>query len=87
MIIGILNVELIHKLKRTKMSGGTGVLPEGLLQPKQVYRAGIRIFNYWWFAIGSYFVVIDGLIIGLLLAFAVVSIYFYSTKIVDSGLS
>ena len=29
------------KTQRTKMSGGTGVLPEGLLQPSQVYRAGI----------------------------------------------
>jgi 1,4-dihydroxy-2-naphthoate octaprenyltransferase len=37
--------------------------------------------------IGSYFVVIDGIIIGLILAFAVLSIYFYSTKIVDSGLA
>ena len=27
--------------QRTKMSGGTGVLPEGLLEPTQVYRAGI----------------------------------------------
>ena len=27
--------------KRTKFSGGTGVLPEGLLEPKQVYRAGM----------------------------------------------
>ena len=27
--------------KRTKMSGGTGVLPEGLLKPSSVYRAGI----------------------------------------------
>ena len=27
--------------KRTKMSGGTGVLPEGLLKPSSVYRAGL----------------------------------------------
>ena len=27
--------------KRTKMSGGTGVLPERLLKPSSVYRAGI----------------------------------------------
>ena len=26
---------------RTKMSGGTGVLPEKLLKPSQVYKAGI----------------------------------------------
>src|SRR3990172_9615042 len=68
--------------QRTKMSGGTGVLPEGLLQPNQVYRAGLGFL-----IIGSYFVIIDGIVIGMILAFAVVSIYFYSTKIVDSGLA
>jgi len=72
--------------KRTKMSGGTGVLPEGLLRPNQVYRAGI-FFLIIGAAIGSYFVIIDGIIIGAILAFAVISIYFYSTKIVDSGLA
>lgn len=72
--------------QRTKMSGGTGVLPEGLLKPTQVFRAGI-IFLIIGGLIGSYFVVIDGIIIGLILAFAVLSIYFYSTKIVDSGLA
>lgn len=72
--------------QRTKMSGGTGVLPEGLLQPNQVYRAGIA-FLIIGTLIGSYFVIIDGIVIGMILAFAVVSIYFYSTKIVDSGLA
>lgn len=72
--------------QRTKMSGGTGVLPEGLLEPTQVYRAGI-IFLIIGGLIGSYFVISDGIIIGLILAFAVLSIYFYSTKIVDSGLA
>ena len=71
---------------RTKMSGGTGVLPEGLLQPNQVYRAGIA-FLIIGSLIGIYFVIIDGIVIGMILAFAVVSIYFYSTKIVDSGLA
>jgi len=62
--------------QRTKMSGGTGVLPEGLLQPKQVYRAGIG-FLVLGAAIGSYFVIIDGIVIGFLLAFAVVSLHFF----------
>ncbi|HSG73888.1 MAG TPA: prenyltransferase [Nitrosopumilaceae archaeon] len=74
------------KTKRTKMSGGTGVLPEGLLQPSQVYRAGI-IFLIIGGIIGSYFVIINGIIIAVLLGFAIISIYFYSTKIVDSGLA
>ena len=72
--------------QRTKMSGGTGVLPEGLLKPKQVYVAGI-IFLIIGAAIGTYFVFTDGIIIGLILAFAVLSVYFYSTKIVDWGLA
>ena len=72
--------------QRTKMSGGTGVLPEGLLQPNQVYRVGLG-FLIIGALIGSYFVIIDGIVIGMILAFAVVSIYFYSTKIVDSGLA
>jgi 1,4-dihydroxy-2-naphthoate octaprenyltransferase len=74
------------KTKRTKMSGGTGVLPEGLLQPTQVYRAGM-IFLVIGAIIGSYFVIINGIIIAVLLGFAILSIYFYSTKIVDSGLA
>lgn len=72
--------------KRTKMSGGTGVLPEGLLKPSSVYRAGIG-FLILGAIIGSYFVIIYGAIIAILLGFAIISIYFYSTKIVDSGLA
>ncbi len=70
---------------KTKMSGGTGVLPEGLLKPSSVYRAGI-IFLIIGSVIGGYFVFTDGVIIAAILGFAIISIYFYSTKIVDSGL-
>ena len=73
------------KTTRTKMSGGTGVLPEGLLKPSSVYRVGI-IFLIIGSAIGGYFVFTDGVIIAIILGFAILSIYFYSTKIVDSGL-
>ena len=71
---------------RTKMSGGSGVLPEGLLKPTQVYAAGIA-FLIIGTVIGIYFVATDGIIIGIILAFAVISIYFYSTKIIDWGLA
>jgi 1,4-dihydroxy-2-naphthoate octaprenyltransferase len=74
------------KTHRTKMSGGSGVLPEGLLKPVQVYAAGI-VFLITGAAIGMYFVATDGIIIGIILVFAVVSIYFYSIKIVDWGLA
>jgi len=70
---------------RTKMSGGTGVLPEGLLKPSSVYRAGIA-FLIIGTVIGGYFVITDGITIAIILGFAILSIYFYSTKIVDSGL-
>ena len=72
--------------KRTKMSGGTGVLPEGLLKPSSVYRAGMA-FLIIGGIIGTYFVFTDGWVITVILAFAIFSIYFYSTKIVDSGLA
>lgn len=74
------------KTKRTKFSGGTGVLPDGLLNPASVYKTGIFFLGLG-SAIGAYFVFNNGLIIAILLAFAIVSIYFYSTKIVDSGLA
>ena len=73
------------KTTRTKMSGGTGVLTEGLLKPSSVYRAGVA-FLIIGTIIGGYFVITDGIMIAIILGFAILSIYFYSTKIVDSGL-
>ena len=74
------------KTKRTKMSGGTGVLPEGLLKPKSVYLAGIG-FLLLGSIVGIYFVLIFGITIGIILGFAILSVYFYSTKIVNWGLA
>jgi len=73
------------KTKRTKFSGGTGVLPEGLLQPNAVYNAGV-IFLIIGSAVGGYFIFEKGITIAIILAFAIISIYFYSTRIVNSGL-
>jgi 1,4-dihydroxy-2-naphthoate polyprenyltransferase len=73
------------KTTRTKMSGGTGVLPEGLLKPSSVYRAGV-LFLIIGTIVGGYFVITDGITIAIILGFTILSIYFYSTKIVDSGL-
>ncbi|MGI0018428.1 MAG: prenyltransferase [Nitrosotalea sp.] len=70
---------------RTKFSGGTGVLPEGLLKPSQVYRAGVLMLIIG-SAVGAFFVLERGITIAVILGFAIVSIYFYSTRIVDSGL-
>ena len=74
------------RTRRTSMSGGTGVLPEGLLKPSTVYRAGVA-FLLAGSAIGAYFVIMYGVIILAILGFAILSIYFYSTKIVDSGMA
>ena len=71
--------------KRTKFSGGTGVLPENLLTPRTVYIAGI-IFLILGASIGAYFIAIRGIIIAVILVFAVLAIYFYSTTIVNAGL-
>ena len=73
------------KTQRTKFSGGTGVLPEGLLKPNDVYKAGI-VFLIIGSAVGGYFILEKGITIAIILAFAIISIYFYSTRIVDSGL-
>jgi 1,4-dihydroxy-2-naphthoate octaprenyltransferase len=70
---------------RTKFSGGTGVLPEGLLKPNQVYRAGMLMLIIG-STIGAFFIFERGITIAVILGFAIVSIYFYSTRIVDSGL-
>jgi 1,4-dihydroxy-2-naphthoate octaprenyltransferase len=71
--------------KRTKFSGGTGVLPENLLTPRAVYLAGI-VFLILGASVGAYFVAIRGIMIAVILGFAVVAIYFYSTTIVNAGL-
>ncbi len=70
---------------RTKFSGGTGVLPEGLLKPSQVYRAGMLMLVIG-SAVGAFFIFERGITIAVILGFAIISIYFYSTRIVDSGL-
>ena len=76
----------IDKLtKRTPFSGGTGVLPENLLKPSSIYTAGL-MFLAIGTMIGIYFVFVRGITIAVILGFAVISIYFYSTSIVNIGL-
>jgi 1,4-dihydroxy-2-naphthoate polyprenyltransferase len=71
--------------KRTKFSGGTGVLPENLLAPRTVYIAGL-VFLILGASIGAYFILVRGAAIAIILGFAVIAIYFYSTRIVNAGL-
>jgi 1,4-dihydroxy-2-naphthoate octaprenyltransferase len=72
--------------KRTKFSGGSGVIPEDLLSPKTVYRAAM-LFLMTGVFIGSFFAVVRGPIIAFILIFAVLAIFFYSSKIVNFGLA
>jgi 1,4-dihydroxy-2-naphthoate octaprenyltransferase len=71
--------------RRTKFSGGTGVLPENLLKPSTVYSVGL-ILLLLGSLVGMYFVVIRGIVIALILGFAILAVYFYSTNIVNLGL-
>ena len=73
------------RTKKTKFSGGTGVLPEGLLKPRQVYLAGI-FFLILGLIIGGIFVYFKGFIIAIILLFAALSILLYSSKLVNWGL-
>ncbi len=71
--------------KRTKFSGGTGVLPTGLLKAKHVYVVGL-MFLVMGSLIGIYFIVLRGPIVGVILGIAVFSVYTYSSKLVYRGL-
>jgi len=71
--------------RRTKFSGGTGVLPDKLLRPRSVYMAAV-IFLILGVLAGTYFVVIRGITIAIILGFAIVAIYLYSRNIVNAGL-
>lgn len=71
--------------RRTKFSGGTGVLPSGLLKAKHVYVVGL-VFLILGSLIGIYFIILRGPIVGLVLGVAVFSVYTYSNKLVYHGL-
>jgi len=71
--------------KRTKFSGGTGVLPTGLLKAQHVYIVGL-LFLIMGSLIGIYFIVLRGPIVGVILGIAVFSVYTYSNKLVYRGL-
>jgi 1,4-dihydroxy-2-naphthoate polyprenyltransferase len=73
------------RTKKTKFSGGTGVLPQGLLKPHHVYLAGI-FFLILGLMIGGIFVYFKGFVIAIILLFAALSIVLYSSKLVNWGL-
>ncbi len=73
------------KTVRTPFSGGSGVLVEGLLNPRSVYIFGLACIAAM-IAIGGYFYYVHGPAIIPLGALGIVTIYFYTTHITRSPL-
>jgi 1,4-dihydroxy-2-naphthoate octaprenyltransferase len=71
------------KTVRTPFSGGSGVLVEGLLNPRSVYIFGLACIAAI-IAIGGYFWYVHGPIILPLGALGLVTIYFYTNHITKS---
>ena len=73
-------------VKRTKYSGGSGIIPENILSPQSVYKAAVLLLIIG-ITIGGYFVLLRGPLVAVILVFAVLAIFFYSSKIVNFGLA
>jgi len=69
------------RTERTPFSGGSGVLPEGLLRPETVYRLGLSAM-FAAFAIGLYLTAVSGPLLLPLIFAGGVAIYFYTTHFV-----
>jgi 1,4-dihydroxy-2-naphthoate octaprenyltransferase len=73
------------KTMKTPFSGGSGVLPAGLLNPRSVYILGISCVAAI-IAIGGYFIYVHGPLIIPVGVVGIVTIYFYTTHITKSPL-
>ncbi len=73
------------KTVRTPFSGGSGVLVEGLLNPRSVYIFGLACIAAM-IAIGGYFWYVHGAVIIPLGVMGLVIVYFYTTHITRSPL-
>ncbi len=69
--------------KRTPFSGGSGVLPVGLLRPRQVFWLGLASFLLA-IPIGIFFVIVSGLALLPLLLVAAVFIFLYTPFILKT---
>ena len=70
---------------RTRYSGGTGVLPDNLLEPSSVYVMGLLLL-FIGALVGTYLIIMRGVAVAFILVFAILAVYFYSTDIVNLGL-
>ena len=68
------------KTVRTPFSGGSGVLPAGLLNPSSVYILGVACIATI-IAIGGYFIYVYGAAIIPLGIIGIITIYFYTTHL------
>ncbi|NIQ06850.1 MAG: prenyltransferase, partial [Candidatus Korarchaeota archaeon] len=66
-------------------SGGSGLLPRGILEPRRVYIASILFFTFAGF-IGIFLALTRGWVIVILGIIGVVSGYFYTTQIATRGI-
>jgi len=73
------------KTMKTPFSGGSGVLPAGLLNPRNVYIVGIACIAGI-IAIGGYFIYAQGPLIIPIGVVGILTIYFYTTYITKSPL-
>lgn len=73
------------KTMKTPFSGGSGVLPAGLLNPRSVYVLGISCIAAI-IAIGGYFIYAQGPLIIPVGVAGIITVYFYTTYITRSPL-
>jgi 1,4-dihydroxy-2-naphthoate octaprenyltransferase len=73
------------KTTKTPFSGGSGVLPAGLLNPRSVYILGISCVAAI-MAIGGYFIYAQGPLIIPVGVAGIITVYFYTTYITKSPL-
>ena len=70
--------------KRTPFSGGSGILPAGLLKPKQVLWFGLVSFLLT-IPIGVYFIIVSGWLLLPLLLIGAVCIFLYTPLLLKMG--
>lgn len=70
---------------RTPYSGGTGVLPQKLLNPSTVYKAGLALLASGT-GVGILLAALRGWLVAVFVIFAVLTICIYSTVLVNVGL-
>ena len=75
-----IDIDINEKNERTPFSGGSGILPGGLLKPKSVYKLGIVSLIIAFF-IGVFFIWVWGWLLLPIMIIGGVSTYFYSTHL------